>query len=170
MARALQPSLVVLEDVDLVAEERTLPGGARNPLLFELLNEMDGVADDADVAFLLTTNRADLLEPALAARPGRVDLAVAIDLPDPTARLRLIQLYGRGLDMHVDNLDNVVDRTEGVSAAFIRELLRRAAHTAADRFDDTIVLDNRSLNDALEELLDERQVLTRVMLGSQPHP
>ena len=53
-----------------------------NPLLFELLNEMDGLSEDADVIFTLTTNRPDLLEPALAARPGRVDQATEITLPD----------------------------------------------------------------------------------------
>ena len=88
LARMLQPALVVLEDVNLVAEERTMyPMG--NPLLYELLNEVDGIAEDADVAFVLTTNRADLLEPALAARPGRVDLAVELGLPDAEARRRL---------------------------------------------------------------------------------
>jgi SpoVK/Ycf46/Vps4 family AAA+-type ATPase len=82
MARLLQPAMVILEDVDLVAEERTSPH-ACGPLLFELLNQMDGLADDADVVFLLTTNRPDLLEPALAARPGRVDQAIEIPLPEP---------------------------------------------------------------------------------------
>jgi cell division protease FtsH len=53
-----------------------------NPLLFELLNEMDGLSEDADVIFTLTTNRPDLLEPTLAARPGRVDQATEIPLPD----------------------------------------------------------------------------------------
>jgi SpoVK/Ycf46/Vps4 family AAA+-type ATPase len=51
---------------------------------------------DADLLFLLTTNRADLLEPALAARPGRVDVAVEIDLPDADARRRLFDVYSRG--------------------------------------------------------------------------
>jgi ATP-dependent 26S proteasome regulatory subunit len=46
--------------------------------------------EDADLLFVLTTNRADLLEPALAARPGRVDVAVEIDLPDADARGRLL--------------------------------------------------------------------------------
>ena len=79
----LQPSLVVLEDVDLVAEERTpAESSAANTVLFELLNQMDGLAEDADVIFLLTTNRPDLLEPALASRPGRVDQAIEIPLPD----------------------------------------------------------------------------------------
>ena len=85
LARALLPAVVVLEDVDLVAEERSL-GPASSPVLFDLLDAMDGAAPDADLLFLLTTNRADLLEPALAARPGRVDVAVEIALPDAPAR------------------------------------------------------------------------------------
>src|SRR3989442_11555875 len=94
LARMLQPSVVVLEDVDLVAEERTMYSGyGGNPLLFDVLNEMDWMAEDADVTFLLTTNPADVLEPLLAARPGRVDLAVEIHLPDEESRLRLIRLY-----------------------------------------------------------------------------
>src|SRR5947209_3038436 len=82
MARFLQPATLILEDVDLIAEERTHQEIGCNALLFELLNQMDGLSDDADILFLLTTNRADLLEPALAARPGRVDQAVEIPLPD----------------------------------------------------------------------------------------
>src|SRR5580692_5577435 len=61
MARALAPAVLVLEDVDLVAEERAL-GARSNPVLFDLLDAMDGAAGDADLLFLLTTNRADLLE------------------------------------------------------------------------------------------------------------
>src|ERR1700733_12870515 len=95
MARALAPAVMVLEDVDLVAEERSM-GARSNPVLFDLLDAMDGAAGDADLLFLLTTNRADLLELALAARPGRVDVAVEIALPDGPARQRLLALYGRG--------------------------------------------------------------------------
>ena len=80
LARALLPAVIVLEDVDLVAEERSR-GPASSPVLFDLLDAMDGAAPDADMLFVLTTNRADLLEPALAARPGRVDVAVEIALP-----------------------------------------------------------------------------------------
>jgi len=98
LARALLPAVVVLEDVDLVAEERSL-GPASSPVLFDLLDAMDGAAPDADLLFLLTTNRADLLEPALAARPGRVDVAVEIALPDAPARERLMSLYGQDVPL-----------------------------------------------------------------------
>jgi hypothetical protein len=61
------------------------------PLLFAVLEALDGLSDDANVAFLLTSNRVDVLEPALAQRPGRVDLAVEVPLPDAEARRRLIR-------------------------------------------------------------------------------
>ena len=92
MARTLPPAIVVVEDVDLIAEERTARPG-EHPLLFQLLNEMEGLNSADDVTFLLTTNRADLLEPALAARPGRVDLAAELPLPDADARRALLRLY-----------------------------------------------------------------------------
>ena len=60
MAHALQPALVVMEDIDLIAEHREMHGP--QPLLFTLLDAMDGLTSEADVAFLLTTNRPDLLE------------------------------------------------------------------------------------------------------------
>jgi hypothetical protein len=99
MARDLQPSMVILEDIDLVAQERTQMGANTTALLFELLNEIDGMGEEADVIFVMTTNRADLLEPALASRPGRVDQAVDFPLPDPASRGRLLELFCEGLDV-----------------------------------------------------------------------
>jgi hypothetical protein len=126
IARSLQPATIVIEDVDLIAMDRGFPGGEHNALLFQLLNEMDGLADDADVLFILTTNRADLLEPALAARPGRVDQAVELALPDAPARRALLELY-IGEPVGDTEGDRLVERTEGAAPAFIKELARRAA-------------------------------------------
>jgi hypothetical protein len=71
LARELQPAIVVLEDVDLVAEDRGLHRQrGQGPLLFDLLNEMDGLENDADIVFALTTNRLEVLERALVERPG----------------------------------------------------------------------------------------------------
>jgi hypothetical protein len=165
MARTLQPSLVVIEDIDLIAEERTRPDAASPPLLFELLNQMDGLAADADVMFLLTTNRPDLLEPALASRPGRIDQAIELPLPDRDCRLRLLELYSEGLTLEISSLADYVARTEGASGAFIRELMRKAALFAADESGDLVVRD-RHLDGALHELLVEGGALTRSLLGA----
>jgi hypothetical protein len=176
VARSLQPSLVVVEDVDLIAEEREYHVG-ENPLLFELLNEMDGLAGDADVTFLLTTNRADLLEKALAARPGRVDHAAELPVPDAAARATLLRLYQGRLTLDVTDLDTVIARTDGVTASFIKELLRRAALTAAEADDgpgtegEPIRVTDEHLAAALDQLLDVRGALTQTLLGGGPaHP
>jgi len=168
VARTLQPAMIVVEDVDLIAEDRgDYPG--QHPLLFQLLNEMDGLAEDADVVFLLTTNRADLLEPALAARPGRVDQAVLMELPDVEGRRRLFELYRGRLTVDEARLESVLERTEGVTASFLKELLRRAALIAVA--DSEVVgeapleVSADHLDTALDELLDTRNAMTRVLLG-----
>jgi hypothetical protein len=170
IARTLQPAMLVIEDVDLIAEDRGMHPG-QHPLLFQLLNEMDGLAEDADVVFVLTTNRADLLEPALAARPGRVDQAVALELPGPDARRRLFDLYRGRLVVDTSRLDDVIARTEGVTASFLKELLRRAALLAATREADAhgeLRVSADDLAAALDELLDTRNAMTRTLLGSTP--
>ena len=127
VARTLQPAMVVIEDVDLIAEDRGMHPG-QHPLLFQLLNEMDGLAEDADVVFVLTTNRADLLEPALAARPGRVDQAVELDAAGrrrPPAAARAVPR--RRSRSTTAAWTTSLARTDGVTASFLKELLRRAA-------------------------------------------
>ena len=164
LARAAQPAIVVLEDCDLVAEHR---GGTTNAALFETLEAMDGLDGDADVTFVLTTNRVDLLERALSERPGRVDLAVAVDKPDLDGRRRLFGLYGADLlatgAVSEATLDQVAERTEGVTASFAKELVRRTvlAAAAADRApSDTDLLA------ATEEMLSDTEALTRTLLGA----
>jgi hypothetical protein len=170
IARSLQPSMLVLEDVDLVAMDRMMPGMGSNPLLFQLLNEMDGLDEDADVIFVLTTNRVDLLEPALAARPGRVDQAVEIKLPDAECRARLLDRYLRGLHTEIDDLADVIERTEGVSAAFLKELARRASLVAAESSndDEELVVTRANIVEALDDLLEHSTPTLLATLGAAP--
>ena len=164
LARAAQPAIVVLEDCDLVAEHR---GGTTNAALFDTLEAMDGLDGDADVTFILTTNRVDLLERALAERPGRVDLAVAVDKPDLDGRRRLFGLYGADLlaagEFSEETLDEVATRTEGVTASFAKELIRRTVlqAAAADRTPS-----DADLLAATEEMLSDTEALTRTLLGA----
>ena len=166
LARALQPSVVVLEDVDLVAEERSL-GPASSPVLFDLLDAMDGAAPDADLLFLLTTNRADLLEPALAARPGRVDVAVEIALPDAPARRRLLTLYGQNVPLALtdEDVDIAVERTDGTTASFLKELIRRSVLESLHDDPALTAVTGAHLAQALDDLLDAAQAVTRTLLG-----
>ncbi|GAC1486331.1 MAG: AAA family ATPase [Pseudarthrobacter sp.] len=162
MARALQPSIVVLEDCDLIAEDRSFGHGPQ-PLLFEVLDAMDGLDRDADVAFVLTTNRPDMLERALAQRPGRVGLAVEIPLPAHAERVRLLELYGRLVGFSPAALDAAAAHTEGTTASFARELVRRAVVAAA--LESEPVADSH-LSAAVEDLMADAETLTRSLLGS----
>lgn len=160
VARAHQPAIVVLEDCDLVAEDRSFSMGA-SPLLFEVLDALDGLDPDADVAFVLTTNRVEDLEVALAQRPGRVDLAAEIPLPDLDGRLSLLRLYGGHL-FGAEAMSAAAARTEGTTASFTKELVRRAVLAAA-LADEPPADDHLGL--ALDELLSDAQRLTRSLLG-----
>lgn len=104
-----------------------------------------------------------MLEPALAARPGRIDLALEIPLPDDDGRRRLLALYGRGIAIDPATHDSLIDRSAGVSGAFIKELTRQAwlRGTLEDRDAPT----GENLLDVLDELLEERSTLTRRLLG-----
>jgi ATP-dependent 26S proteasome regulatory subunit len=166
LARALQPAVVVLEDVDLVAEERSM-GPASSPVLFDLLDAMDGAAPDGDLLFLLTTNRADLLEPALAARPGRVDVAVEIALPDAPARERLLRLYGQGVPLALteDDVSLAVERTDGTTASFLKELIRRSVLESLHDDPALTAVTGTQLARALDDLLDAAQAVTRTLHG-----
>jgi ATP-dependent 26S proteasome regulatory subunit len=102
----------------------------RNPceesLLNRLLNEMDGLREDAQVLFVLTTNRPGELEEALTSRPGRIDQAIEFPLPDEDGRRKLVQLYSGSLKLGDGVLSVLVQKTKGGSGAFIKELMRRA--------------------------------------------
>src|ERR1700733_6753648 len=134
VARVLAPSVVVIEDVDLIAEEGGAPRGAR---------------------------------------PGRVAHAAELPLPDAGARRRLLELYRGSLVLDLSDPDEVITRTEGVTAAFLRELLRRAALLAAGAGPDgegngggaPIRVTDAHLTEALDQLLDARGQLTRTLLG-----
>ncbi|AWM40449.1 ATP-dependent zinc metalloprotease FtsH [Gemmata obscuriglobus] len=167
LARLLEPATLILEDVDLIGAERGQQSVGANSVLFELLNQMDGLGEDADVLFVLTTNRPDYLEPALAARPGRVDLAIEVPLPDEACRARLFDLYSKGLVLQFADPGVWVRRTKGVSAAFIRELLRKAAVLSAESASagPALTVTDRHIEGALAELLVAGGPMTRSLLG-----
>jgi hypothetical protein len=167
LARFLQPSIMVIEDVDLIARERThMHGPFEEALLNKLLNEMDGLREDAEVLFILTTNRPDQIEPALVSRPGRIDQAIEFPLPDEEGRAKLTKLYARGLEIPEELLELIVSRTKGVSAAFIKELMRRCAQFQIE-FSRGNLLTQPSVDAAIEEMLFAGGALNRRLLGGE---
>jgi hypothetical protein len=168
LARALAPVTLILEDVDLIGTLRDHQAVGANALLFELLNQMDGLAEDADVLFVLTTNRPDVLEPALAARPGRIDQAIEVPLPDADCRQRLVDLYAKGIDLRLKDPQALIAKMDGVSAAFIRELLRRATLFSLENAEtngDSIIVTDDHVNAAIHDLTIAGGRFTQRLLG-----
>jgi ATPase family associated with various cellular activities (AAA) len=165
LARFLQPSIMVIEDVDLIARQRgQMEHPGQESLLNKLLNKMDGLREDADVLFILTTNRPDQLEPALASRRGRIDQAIEFPLPDDDGRTKLVALYSRGLEVKPALMELIVSRTKGTSPAFIKELMRRSAQFQIERGGGTI-LEQGALDSAIEEMVFAGGALNMKLLG-----
>ena len=166
LARLLQPSIVVLEDVDLIARDRAnMHSPCDEVLLNKLLNEMDGLKQEADILFILTTNRPETLEAALASRPGRVDQAIEFPLPDDSGRQKLVHLYSAGVTISPDVVAEIVRRTDGVSAAFIKELMRRAVQFHIER-NGSGEINSVDVANALDEMLISGGSLNLKLLGA----
>jgi hypothetical protein len=165
LARLLQPSMVVLEDADLIGRARGVVGmvGTEDIVLHQLLNEMDGLREDADILFILTTNRPDVLEPALASRPGRIDQAIEFPYPDEEGRAKLVRLYARGSAVSEEVVQATARKTHQVSPAFIKELMRRAAQFQIEADKSEIAVED--VSNALDEMLFRGGLLNRKLLG-----
>jgi cell division protease FtsH len=158
--------MIVIEDVDLIARRREeMYGPCDESLLNKLLNEMDGLREDAAMLFVLTTNRPEHLEAALASRPGRIDQAIEFPLPDDRGRRQLIRLYACGLSLSDEIVEALVRKTKNSSPAFIKELMRRAAQFSLQA-GGTGSLEHQSVDAALDEMLFSGGSLNAKLLGA----
>jgi SpoVK/Ycf46/Vps4 family AAA+-type ATPase len=127
MAKQLQPAIVVLEDIDLAAGDRK--ENRAKAVLGELMNQMEGLSTADDLVFLCTTNHLAGIEPAIIARPGRIDQILVLPNPGAEIRRRLFGLYTDGIVVEAD-LDRWVSQTDGFTPAAIKELVKKASSVA----------------------------------------
>ncbi len=165
LARLMQPVIFVIEDADLLAKSREIMHSPQEEaMLNHLLNEMDGLKEDADILFILTSNKPEVLEEALVSRPGRIDQLIEFPRPNADCRHRLIKLYCGKLQIANSLNDDIVNRTKGVSASFIKELMRRLAQYSIER-DANGRVNAKDIEQALNEMLFSNKVLNRSILG-----
>ena len=165
LARLMQPVIFVIEDADLLAKAReSMHDTGQEVLLNHLLNEMDGLKDDADILFILTTNKPEVMEEALIARPGRIDQLIEFPKPDESCRLRLIDLYKGNMTLDEALTALLIAKTDGVTASFIKELMRRLAQYAIERNGNGEVA-KADIDQALTEMLFSNKQLNRSILG-----
>lgn len=124
LARWLAPTILFLEDLDLLAESRQL--GRGNSLLGALMNELDGLRGDHPLLTLATTNRLEVIEEAVRCRPGRFDEVIELGLPDPGVRGEMLRHFFRACRVAPRDLDWLVEQLDEATGAEIE----RTAHEA----------------------------------------
>ncbi|TAH18020.1 MAG: ATP-binding protein [Cytophagales bacterium] len=130
LARMLQPALVILEDVDLVFASREV--NAYGGTLGELMDQLDGFKADDNIIFILTTNTLDRIESAIKDRPGRINQIIHFDVPTKNLRLKYFQNYLLPYDTTNLDVSELAQKVEGVSQAFIKDLVFRAVQIALE--------------------------------------
>ncbi|MBX3292482.1 MAG: ATP-binding protein [Acidobacteria bacterium] len=154
LARMLQPSIIVLEDVDLVYSSREI--NFNNTALGELMNELDGFNPDDAIIFILTTNSIERVEAAIKERPGRISQCVYFGPPTADLRKRYLTSLLKDYDIKSLKLDAVVDKTDGTTQAFLKEMVFRAVQIASEtdtaESPGSLKLTNSHLDAAMTEM------------------
>ncbi|MFO7932211.1 MAG: ATP-dependent zinc metalloprotease FtsH [Thermodesulfobacteriota bacterium] len=131
------PCLIFIDEIDAVGRQRGagLGGGhdEREQTLNQLLVEMDGFESNEGVILIASTNRPDVLDPALL-RPGRFDRQVVVPMPDIKGRTQIIQVHLKNTPTDQD-VDPVVlaKGTPGFSGADLENMVNEAALIAAKK-------------------------------------
>ncbi len=136
------PCIIFIDEIDAVGRHRGagLGGGhdEREQTLNQLLVEMDGFESNDGVILVASTNRPDVLDPALL-RPGRFDRRVVVGRPDVKGREAILKVHTRKIPLDEAVDINVIARgTPGFTGADLANIVNEAALSAA-RFNKKVV-------------------------------
>ena len=164
-AKENAPAIVFVDEIDAVGRHRGsgIGGGndEREQTLNQLLVEMDGFDERANIILIAATNRPDILDPALL-RPGRFDRQIAVEAPDLKGREAILKVHAQGkpLTQQVD-LRQIAKRTPGFTGADLANVLNEAALLTARS--NMQFIDERAIDEAIDRVIAGPQKRTRVM-------
>ncbi|HWF78033.1 MAG TPA: ATP-dependent zinc metalloprotease FtsH, partial [Caulobacteraceae bacterium] len=158
-AKKNAPCIIFIDEIDAVGRHRGagLGGGndEREQTLNQLLVEMDGFDPNEGIIVIASTNRPDVLDPALL-RPGRFDRQVVVPNPDIVGRERILRVHMRNVPLAADVDVKVIARgTPGFSGADLANLVNEAALMAARK------------NRRMVTQLDFEDAKDKVMMGAE---
>ncbi|MDK6027765.1 proteasome-activating nucleotidase [Ignisphaera sp. 4213-co] len=158
LARRKAPAIVLIDEIDAIAAKRLDVGtsGEReiHRTLTQLLAEIDGFDPLDNVKIIATTNRIDILDPAIL-RPGRFDKIIEIPLPDIKGRYEIFKIHTRKMPLAIDvDLVELAKMTEGATGADIRAICTEAALHAIRS--NRLVIERKDFLYAIEKVLKKR--------------
>ena len=154
-AKAHAPCIIFIDEIDAVGRMRGagLGGGhdEREQTLNQLLVEMDGFETAEGIVVLASTNRPDILDPALL-RPGRFDRHIYVPPPDVNGREAILKIYAKKMKLapNVD-LRLIAKSTPGFTGANLENLMNEAALIAAKKGKEFVEMED--LEEAKDKIL-----------------
>mgnify|MGYP000722271350 CR=1 FL=1 len=129
LARKKAPSIVFIDEIDAIGARRLdlATSGDREVqrTLMQLLAEMDGFEPLDNVKIIAATNRPDILDEALL-RPGRFDRIIIVPYPDLNARLEILKIHTRKMNLKDVDLERIAKKTDGFSGADLKVICMEA--------------------------------------------
>lgn len=164
-AKKNAPCIVFIDEIDAVGRQRGagLGGGhdEREQTLNQLLVEMDGFSTNEGIIVMASTNRPDILDPALL-RPGRFDRHILIDRPDVKGREAILGVHIEGKPIAEDvNLEVLAKRTPGFTGADLANMVNEAALLTARRGNETIGMEE--MEESIERVIAGPEKKSRVI-------
>jgi transitional endoplasmic reticulum ATPase len=127
-AKQVSPAIILFDEIDSLAPRRGLNVGSKvtEQVVSQLLTEMSGIEDMEGVVVIATTNRPDILDPALL-RPGRFDRLIYVPAPDEKTREQIFKIHTKNMPLKSVDMRKLAKETQGYSGADIEALAREAA-------------------------------------------
>ena len=155
-ARQVSPCIVLIDEIESIASKRGMVDNASGQegvkVLNQLLSDMDGLEDLKDILIVATTNRPDLLDPAIL-RPGRFDKILLINAPSEKGRKMILDIHTVKTPLAKDVIiSELAKQTEGYTGADLEALVREAAMLALRESVDAVEVWKKHFDEALKKV------------------
>ncbi|MGX1024014.1 ATP-dependent zinc metalloprotease FtsH [Psychroflexus sp. MBR-150] len=166
-AKEKSPSIIFIDEIDAIGRSRgksnfSGSNDERENTLNQLLTEMDGFGNNANVIVLAATNRADVLDKALM-RAGRFDRQIYVDLPDIRERKEIFEVHLRPLKKISNDIDTdfLAKQTPGFSGADIANVCNESALIAARKGNKEVT--RQDFLDAVDRIIGGLEKKNKIM-------
>ncbi|MGB2579945.1 cell division protease FtsH [Elusimicrobium simillimum] len=164
-AKKMAPAIIYIDELDAVGRRRGagIGGGhdEREQTLNQLLIELDGFESKQGIILMASTNRSDVLDPALI-RPGRFDRHINVPAPDMKGREEILRVHAKKVKLAPSvDLKIVAKGTPGFVGADLANVINEGAILAARQ--DKAAVTESDLEEAVERVIAGPQRKSRLI-------